>query len=133
MDNDGSAASGIAGHAVRWRSPARSSRIRSRSRCRARKQHGNIWKTRILADTVVFFAGPQAFSFFMDSENFTRQNGSPKFLQDLLHPDAVPFLDGDRHRTRKRLLLTAFTDQAMESYLPGVFKRDPALRRQVGR
>src|SRR5580765_1914940 len=51
------------------------------------KQHGNIWKTRLLSDTVVFFAGPQAFSFFMDSDHFTRQNGSPKFLQDLLHPD----------------------------------------------
>jgi cytochrome P450 len=85
------------------------------------RQHGNIWKTRILSDTVVFFVGPQAFSFFMDPDNFTRQNGSPKFLQDLLHADAVPFLDGDRHRTRKRLLLTAFTDQAMASYLPGVF------------
>ena len=85
------------------------------------KQHGPVWKTRILSDTVVFFAGPKAFSFFLDPDNFTRQNGSPKFLQDLLHPDAVPFLDGDRHRTRKRLLLTAFTDQAMNSYLPGVF------------
>jgi cytochrome P450 len=85
------------------------------------REHGSIWRTRILSDTVVFFAGPEAFSFFMDPDRFTRQNGSPKFLQELLHPDAVPFLDGDRHRTRKRLLLTAFTDQAMESYLPGVF------------
>jgi cytochrome P450 len=94
------------------------------------KQHGHIWKTRILSDTVVVFAGPQAFSFFMDPENFTRQNGSPKFLQDLLHPDAVPFIDGDRHKTRKRLLLTAFTDQAIESYLPGVFK---VVQRFVGK
>ena len=60
----------------------------------------------------MFFAGPKAFSFFMDPENFTRQNGSPKFLQEILHPDAVPFLDGDRHKTRKRLLLSAFTEQA---------------------
>ena len=86
------------------------------------RQHGNIWKTRILGDTVVFFAGPKAFSFFMDPEHFTRQNGSPKFMQELLHPDAVPFLDGDRHKTRKRLLLAAFTDDAIGSYLPGVFQ-----------
>ena len=46
------------------------------------RKHGNIWKTRILGDTVVFFAGPKAFSFFMNPENFTRQNGSPKFLQE---------------------------------------------------
>ncbi|HTL34823.1 MAG TPA: cytochrome P450 [Kofleriaceae bacterium] len=90
------------------------------------RQHGNIWKTRILGDTVVFFAGPKAFSVFMDEANFTRENGSPKFLQEILHPDAVPFLDGDRHKTRKRLLLAAFKDDALDSYLPGItriFKR----------
>ena len=85
------------------------------------RQHGNVWKTKILSDTVVFFAGPKAFSFFMDPDHFTRQNGSPKFLQELLHPDAVPFLDGDRHTARKRLLLKAFTPEALASYLPGVF------------
>lgn len=85
------------------------------------RQHGNVWKTRILGDTVVFFAGPKAFSFFMDPEHFTRQSGSPKFMQELLHPDAVPFLDGDRHKARKRLLLAAFTEDALGSYLPGIF------------
>lgn len=85
------------------------------------RQHGQVWKTRILGDTVVFFAGPRAFSFFMNPEHFTRQAGSPKFLQELLHPDAVPFLDGDRHRTRKRLLLAAFAEQALDSYLPNIF------------
>ena len=85
------------------------------------KKHGNVWKTKLLADTVVFFAGPKAFSFFMNPEHFTRQSGSPKFIQELLHPDAVPFLDGDRHKNRKRLLLLAFTDQALDSYLPNIF------------
>lgn len=93
------------------------------------KQHGTVWKTKILSDTVVFFAGPKAFSFFMDEANFTRENGSPKFMQELLHPDAVPFLDGPRFKARKRLLLTAFTDQALESYLPGIFQ---VIRRFVG-
>src|SRR6478609_2162250 len=86
------------------------------------KKHGNVWKTRIMGDTIVFFVGPKAFSFFMNPENFTRQNGSPKFLQEILHPDAVPFLDGDRHKTRKRLLLSAFTNDALESYLPNTFR-----------
>src|ERR1700733_12034639 len=84
------------------------------------KQHGTIWKTRILGDTVVFFAGPEAFSFFINPEHFTREGGSPKFLQQLLHPDAVPFLDGGRHRARKRLLLAAFTDEAIASYIPNL-------------
>jgi cytochrome P450 len=85
------------------------------------RQHGNVWKTRMLGDTVVFFAGPKAFSFFMNPEHFTRESGSPKFLQELLHPDAVPFLDGERHRARKQLLLSAFADRALASYLPGIF------------
>ncbi len=86
------------------------------------RKHGNVWKTKILGDPIVFFAGPEAFTFFMDEQNFTRENGSPKFLQNLLHPDAVPFLDGPRFKTRKRLLLQAFTDQALDSYLPGTFQ-----------
>jgi cytochrome P450 len=85
------------------------------------RQHGQVWKTRILGDTTVFFAGPRAFSFFMNPEHFTRESGSPKFLQELLHPDAVPFLDGERHKTRKRLLLSAFSDGALDSYLPSIF------------
>ena len=85
------------------------------------RQHGHVWKTRILGDTTVFFAGPRAFSFFMNPEHFTRESGSPKFLQELLHPDAVPFLDGERHKTRKRLLLSAFSDAALDSYLPNIF------------
>ena len=85
------------------------------------RRHGNVWKTRILGDTVVFFAGPDAFTFFMNPDHFTRESGSPKFLQQLLHPDAVPFLDGERHKTRKRLLLSAFTNDALDAYLPNVF------------
>jgi cytochrome P450 len=85
------------------------------------RQHGSVWKTRILGDTVVFFAGPKAFSFFANPEHFTRESGSPRFLQELLHPDAVPFLDGERHHLRKQLLLAAFRDRALASYLPTIF------------
>ena len=85
-------------------------------------QHGNVWKTRILGDTVVFFAGPEAFSRFADPDNFARQGASPKAFQNLLHSDAVIFLDDDRHELRKHLLMSAFTDEALDSYLPGVFR-----------
>src|SRR3954470_16850468 len=77
------------------------------------KQHGNIWKTKILSDTVVFFAGPKAFSFFMDPANSPRKSGRPNFPQGLPRPDAVPSLEGNRHRARGPLLLSAFTDKAL--------------------
>lgn len=81
-------------------------------------KHGPVWKTRILGSTVVFFAGPKAFSFFTDPHNFTRDNASPPHMRTLLRPDAVPFIDGQRHRIRKRLLLAAFAPTAMASYVP---------------
>jgi cytochrome P450 len=81
-------------------------------------RHGTVWKTRILGDTVVFFTGPDGFKFFLNPDNFTRAKGSPPHLQELFHPDAVPFLDGDRFRTRKRLLNLAFTPDALASYVP---------------
>jgi cytochrome P450 len=84
------------------------------------RKHGLVWKTRILGRTTVFFSGPRGVSFFLDPDNFTRENGSPPHLRELLHPDAVPFIDGDRHRTRKRLLLAAFTPEAMATYVPNL-------------
>ena len=84
------------------------------------RRHGAVWKTRILGDTVVFFTGPDGFRFFMNPDNFTRTKGSPPHLQELFHPDAVPFIDGDRHRKRKRLLNLAFTPEALAGYLPGL-------------
>jgi cytochrome P450 len=84
-------------------------------------QHGGVWKTRILGDTVVFFAGPEPYSFFVNPEHFSRSGASPSAFEALLHPDAVPFLDGVRHDVRKHLLLRAFTNEALDSYLPGIF------------
>lgn len=82
------------------------------------RQHGPVWRTRLLGEEVVFFAGPEAFSIFLDPDNFTREQGSPPHVRALLGEDAVPFLDGERHRRRKRLLLSAFTDRALVSYAP---------------
>ncbi len=85
------------------------------------REHGNVWRTRLLGDTVVFFAGPEAYSFFMQPGNFSRRLGTPGAIREMLHPDAVPYLDGDRHRVRKQLLLSAFTHDQLDSYLPATF------------
>lgn len=94
------------------------------------RKHGLVWKTRILGRTTVFFSGPRGVTFFLDPENFTRENGSPPHLRELLHPDAVPFIDGDRHRARKRKLLAAFTPAAMATYVP---KLEQLVQRYLAR
>jgi len=41
----------------------------------------------------------------------------PRFI---FNPQAVPFLDGEQQRRRKRLLMRAFTPDALEEYLPAI-------------
>jgi cytochrome P450 len=82
------------------------------------KKHGPIWKTRLFNTPIVCMGGHEAFSRFMDERYFTRAGASPGQLQELLNPNALPFIDGDEHKKRKRLILKAFEPQPLETYLP---------------
>jgi retinoid hydroxylase len=84
-----------------------------------RARHGPVFKTRILGETVVCLVGPQAVSFFYDPRYFTRLDASPPQLREILHPQAIPFLDqSPQHTARRQLLLQAFTPQALAGYVP---------------
>lgn len=82
------------------------------------ERHGPVFKTSILGAKVACFAGPEAFDLFVDPQHFTRAGASPKNLQELLSPEAVPFLDGAAHKVRKRLLLQAVGPAAVAGFVP---------------
>lgn len=82
------------------------------------QKYGPIFKTHLFGKPVIIFNGPEAFTFFLNQEYFTRANASPKPIQELLAWDALPLLDGDEHRRRKRIILQAFTPQAFDQYIP---------------
>src|SRR5262245_13257776 len=86
----------------------------------ARKaEHGPVFKTRLLGDTVVCLVGPEAVSFFYDPRYFTRVGASPPQLQEILHPEAIPFIDQSPEQVKRRqLLLKAFTPEALSGYVP---------------
>jgi cytochrome P450 len=84
------------------------------------RRHGNVFKTRVMGDTVVCFVGPEAFTFFSDERYFTRASANPPHFQELLHPDAAPFLEGPRQKERRRALLHAFTPAALAGYQPTI-------------
>ncbi len=77
---------------------------------------GNVFKIKFLGEDVACFVGPDAFHFFLDETFFARDGASPPPVQAMLHEKAVPFLDGDTHRTRKALLMQAFSDDALATY-----------------
>src|SRR5947209_15085653 len=53
-----------------------------------------------------------------DDRNVVRAGANPPHVEELFNPEAVPFLDGEVHRRRKRLLMQAFTPEALQGYLP---------------
>jgi cytochrome P450 len=84
-----------------------------------RQKHGPVFKTRLLGEPVVCLTGPDAVSFFYDTRYFTRVDASFPQLRELLHPDAIPFLDqSPAHAIRREFLLQAFTPEALAGYVP---------------
>lgn len=80
------------------------------------RELGPVFKFRFLGEDVVAFVGPEAFHFFLDEKHFRRAGASPTPVTEIMHPQAVPFLDGAPRARRKALLMHAFEDDALASY-----------------
>lgn len=83
-------------------------------------EHGPIFKTSLFGDRVVCLGGREGFAHFLEDRYFTREASSPKQIQELLNPDALPFIHDAKHKKRKRLILQAFRQQALDGYLPSL-------------
>lgn len=104
------------------------------------REHGPIFRTRLLGADIVCLVGPAGWTAFSDDSVFTREDASPPHVQQIFHPQAIPFLAGDAHVRRRRLMLQAFTEDAIAAYRPMVERivgryldrwRDGAERRGV--
>jgi hypothetical protein len=83
------------------------------------EKHGPVFRTRLLGEPVICLIGPDAVGFFYDPRYFTRVDASLPQLRELLHPEAIPFLDqSPAHAARRQLLLQAFTPEALAGYVP---------------
>lgn len=85
-----------------------------------RRSHelGRVFMVNILGKKTVCLVGPEAFSLLLDEANAQRKGANAPHVEKLFDPHAVPFLDGETHRRRKKLLMEAFTPAALEEYLP---------------
>jgi cytochrome P450 len=91
--------------------------IRERSR-----RYGPVFRTNILGKPTVFISGPQLADKWLDTRLIERAGALPPNVLQLFGGDAniVPLLDGEAHRRRKQFLLSAFSREAIASYLPGL-------------
>ena len=79
---------------------------------------GPVFRISVFGKPTACFVGAEAFSILLDDGNVGRAGANPPHVEELFNPEAVPFLDGETHRRRKRLLMQAFTQEALQGYLP---------------
>jgi cytochrome P450 len=85
------------------------------------RRHGPIFRTRILGRPTAVITGPDASGKFIDDEDIQRAGAMPSHVEALFGGRGVlPLLDGPAHRARKRVIMAAFTREAVASYLPGI-------------
>ncbi|HEY3999451.1 MAG TPA: cytochrome P450 [Candidatus Xenobia bacterium] len=84
------------------------------------KSFGPVFKTSLLGRPVAVLSGPDACNVFLDEATITRENSMPPHIGQLFGGTALPLLGWEAHRTRKHLVLQAFTAEALQSYLPTI-------------
>ena len=82
------------------------------------RKHGPIFKTNVFFRPTAVITGPSASGLFIDPSRVQRSGAMPDHIQTLFAGRSLPLLDGAEHRDRKRLVMAAFTREALASYLP---------------
>jgi cytochrome P450 len=94
------------------------------------KQHGPVFRTRILGRPTAVIVGPDATAKFIDDADVQREGAMPSNVEALFGGRALPVLDGEEHHLRKRMVMAAFTHEAVASYVPALAAlADRALER----
>src|SRR5256714_653462 len=78
------------------------------------RELGPVFRIDVFGAATACFVGPEAFALVLDDKNVQRAGANPPHVEELFNPEAVPFLDGEKQRRRKRLLMQAFTAGARD-------------------
>ena len=86
------------------------------------RRHGPIFQAKVFGKPTAIVSGPDASELFIDPDRVQRAGGMPPHIEALFGGRALPLLDGQEHRDRKRLVMAAFTEEALAAYLPAMQK-----------
>jgi cytochrome P450 len=87
------------------------------------QRYGPVFRTQLLGEPAVIFAGLQANDAWTDPELIERERSMPSHVEGLFGGRSLPLLDGAVHRARKTQVLAAFDRAAVERYLPAIQRR----------
>src|SRR5256712_1306592 len=66
------------------------------------REVGPVFRIDVFGAPTACFVGPEAFALVLDDKNVARAAANPPHVEELFNPEAVPFLDGEKQRRRKR-------------------------------
>src|SRR5437762_480551 len=81
-------------------------------------KHGRIFRSHLLGRKTIVIAGADAAGRFIDTNMVMREGAMPPHVQELFGGRSLPLLDGEVHKTRKSIVVQAFTRAALAAYLP---------------
>src|SRR4051812_30672822 len=79
-------------------------------------KHGPVFRSHILGNPAVFIHGQDVTDAWLDDTCVERENSFPRHMEQLFGGRSLPLLDGTTHKTRKRLVLSAFKRDSFASY-----------------
>lgn len=101
------------------------------NRCQALQS--DVFQTRLLGRRTLCMKGEPAARLFYDEALFTREKAAPLLLQTtLLGRGGVQGMDGEAHRTRKRMFLSLLTQSGVESLVAHAEREWDVRMQQLG-
>ena len=85
-----------------------------------RRLHGDVFRSHVLGDPIVFLLGPEANRWIFAGENKYLRNRWHLSARKLLGKQSVAMLNGSAHLERRRLLAPHFTYAAMRHFVPRI-------------
>jgi cytochrome P450 len=82
--------------------------------------YGPVFKARLLLSKTAVITGPEACERFLDPSLVERAGAFPIFVEWLFGGRCLPFQDGKTHLRNKQIVLAAFSQEALASYLPSM-------------
>ncbi|MCY1078106.1 cytochrome P450 [Archangium lansingense] len=82
--------------------------------------HGDVFRSHVLGDPIVFLLGPEANRWIFAGENKYLRNRWHLAARKLLGKQSVAMLNGGDHLDRRRLLAPHFTYAAMRHFVPRI-------------
>ncbi len=93
-------------------------------------RHGPVFQTSLLGRRTAAITTRDALEVFIDPERCMRAESMPGPVYEMFAGESVPTLDGHIHRNRKEAVMAAFSEEAVQSYLP---EQQEAIERMLSR